>query len=120
MMSAGTSSNNQHFPSRDSSGNNRYYDSNSDITASPLPTGLNLISIFENNTVLNVYENNSQLVNNGVCDNASAIGIILFQRAAGNGLINNSAIAEVIIYANNQLINQLPIRNNINTYYGIY
>ena len=38
---------NPHFVSRNTNGNNRYYDSNSDITASPLPNGLNLISLHE-------------------------------------------------------------------------
>ena len=120
MMSSFNASYNQHFPSRQANGNNRYYDSLSDITANALPTGLNLISIFENTGVLNVWENNSQLVNNGTADTATATGLYLFRRAAGTALPNGYAIPEVIIYSSNQISNRNGINSNINTYYAIY
>ena len=120
MMSSFNASYNQHFPSRQANGNNRYYDSLSDITANALPTGLNLISIFENTGVLNVWENNSQLVNNGTADTATATGLYLFKRAAGTSLPNGYAIPEVIIYSSNQISNRNGINSNINTYYAIY
>lgn len=120
MMSAYNTSLNQHFPSRQSSGNNRYYDSVTEITATPLPTALNLISIFENSGVLNVWENNTQLLNNGTADTGLSTGLILFKRTAGNGLLNGYGIPEVIIYSSNQISNRTGINTNINNYFSIY
>lgn len=120
MMSSFNTSQNQHFPSRETNGTNRYYDSLSNITASALPTALNLISIFENSGVLNVWENNAQLVNNGTADTGTATGLYLFRRAAGSGLPNGYGIPEVIIYSSNQLSNRAGINSNINTYFSIY
>lgn len=120
MMSSFNANLNQYFPSRQINGTNRYYDSVTDITASALPTALNLISIFENSGVLNVWENNTQLVNNGTADTATATGLYLFRRAAGSGLLNGYGIPEVIIYSSNQLSNRAGINSNINTYFSIY
>ena len=120
MMSSFNASFNQHFPSRQANGTNRYYDSVSDITANALPTALNLISIFENSGVLNVWENNSQLVNNGTADTSTATGLLLFRRAAGSNLPNGYGIPEVIMYSSNELSNRAGINSNINTYFSIY
>lgn len=119
-MSSSNTDTNQHFPSRQANGTNRYYDSLSNITASALPTALNLISIFENTGVLNVWENNSQLVNNGTANTGTATGLYLFRRSSGNGLLNGYGIPEVIIYSSNQLSNRAGINTNINTYFSIY
>jgi hypothetical protein len=120
MMSSFNTSQNQHFPSRETNGTNRYYDSLSNITASALPTALNLISIFENSGVLNVWENNAQLVNNGTADTGTATGLYLFRRGVGANLPNGYGIPEVIIYSSNQLSNRAGINSNINTYFSIY
>ena len=120
MMSSFNTSQNQHFPSRQTNGTNRYNDSLSNITANALPTALNLISIFENTGVLNVWENNTQLVNNGTADTGTATGLYLFRRFAGQNLPNGYGIPEVIIYSSNELSNRNAINSNINTYFSIY
>jgi hypothetical protein len=80
-MMSGPGNYNQHWPSRDAAGNNRYYDSASTvITASPLPNGYNLINLHENASGITVYENNSNLTTNFAHDTANSTGIIIFRR----------------------------------------
>lgn len=114
---------NQHFVSRNTNGNNRYYDSNSDITASPLPNGLNLIGIHENSSGVTVYENGANLVTNFAHDVNNTIGIMIFRRNvnANEYMPNGSGFSELVIYGNSsKLSDNSGISANINTYYSIY
>ena len=123
-MMSGTSNYNQHWPSRDGSGNNRYYDSgSSNITASPLPNGYNLINLHENVSGITVYENNSNLTTNFAHDTASSTGIVIFRRFDGGGyyMPNGSGYSELVMYGNtSKLSDNAGISANINSYYSIY
>jgi hypothetical protein len=120
-MSSYNNSFGQLFPSRNSSGNNRYYDSLTDITASPLNSGLNLLSFHENSLGITVYENNSLLTANYTHDTTNGNGLFLFKRDAGNGLNSNCGINEYIIYSGlSKLSDNSNISTNINSYYSIY
>lgn len=123
-MMSGYSSYNQHWPSRDASGNNRYYDSGgSNITASPLPNGYNLINLHENASGITVYENNSNLVTNFAHDVISTTGIFIFRRDVfdGNYMPNGSGYSELVIYgSSSKLSDNAGISTNINSYYSIY
>lgn len=122
-MMSGYSDYNQHWPSRDASGNNRTYDSGSDITASPLPNGYNLINLHENASGITVYENNSNLVTNFAHAVASSTGIIVFRRyvSDGNYMPNGSGYSELVIYgSSSKLSDNSGISANINSYYSIY
>lgn len=114
---------NPHFVSRDSNGNHRYYDSNSNITASPLPNGLNLINLHENSSGITVYENGSNLVTNFSHDLNNTTGIIIFrwQVSDNSYMPNGSGISELVIYGNSsKLSDNSGISANINSYYSIY
>jgi hypothetical protein len=114
---------NPHFVSRNTNGNNRYYDSNSDITASPLPNGLNLISLHENSSGITVYENGSNLVTNFSHDLNNTTGISIFRWSVNDNsyMPNGSGFAELIVYGNSsKLSDNSAISNNINTYYSVY
>lgn len=114
---------NPHFVSRNSNGDNRYYDSNSDITASPLPNGLNLINLHENSSGVTVYENGANLVTNFAHDVNNSTGIIIFrwQVSDNSYMPNGSGISELVIYgSSSKLSDNTGISANINTYYSIY
>ena len=114
---------NPHFVSRNTNGNNRYYDSNSDITASPLPNGLNLINLHENSSGITVYENGSNLVTNFSHDLNNTTGISIFRWSVNDNsyMPNGSGFAELIVYGNSsKLSDNSAISNNINTYYSVY
>jgi hypothetical protein len=114
---------NLHFVSRNTNGNNRYYDSNSDITASPLPNGLNLINLHENSSGITVYENGSNLVTNFSHGLNNTTGISIFRWSVNDNsyMPNGSGFAELIVYGNSsKLSDNSAISNNINTYYSVY
>lgn len=123
-MMSGYGNHNQHWPSRNASGNNRYYDSGgSNITASPLPNGYNLINLHENSLGITVYENNNNLVTNFAHDVISTTGISIFRRSGSDGyyMPNGSGFSELVIYgSSSKLSDNTGISANINTYYSIY
>jgi hypothetical protein len=116
--------NEQHWPSRSGTGDNRYYNSLANLTLAPLPTGLNLISIFQNTStqVGNAFENSVQVATNYTTNNGELGGsLTVFARFGGNNaLLNEYGIPEFIIYPSNQSSNRTGIESNINSYYGIY
>ena len=114
---------NPHFVSRDSNGNNRYYDSNNNITASPLPNGLNLINLHENSSGITVYENGSNLVTNFSHDLNNSTGIMIFRWSVNDNsyMPNGSGYSELIIYgSSSKLSDNSGISANINSFYTIY
>ena len=123
MMSSATDDN-QHFPSWNSNGTNRYYDSNGQvITAPSLPDGLNLINLHENSSGITVYENGNNLVTNFTHTTGNTTGLTIFRRASsdGNYMRNGQGYSELVIYgSSSKLSDNTGISANINTYYSIY
>ena len=122
-MLSSVDTSNQHFPSWNANGTNRYYDSAGQvITAAALPNGFNLISIYENSSGVTVFENGANLVTNFAHDTGGTFtGVVVFKRGAGNGLTNGSGFSELIIYGStSQLSNNSAINTNINSFYSIY
>ncbi len=119
----GLGNNNQHFVSRNVNGNNRFYDSVTNITASPLPNGYNLVNTHENSAGITVFENGVNLVTNYTHNTTNSIGIRIFRRFTLDGLYmtNGSGFSEIVIYGNSsRLTDDTGISSNINTYYSIY
>lgn len=121
---AGYGNDNQHFASRDASGNNRYYDSNGqNITATPLPNGLNLIGIHENSSGITVYENGKSIASNFTHSVNNTTGIVIFRRdvSDGNYMPSGSGFSELIIYPNSsKLSSDSEISTDINSYYSVW
>jgi len=121
---SGYGNDNQHFVSRNTYGNGRYYDSGGqDITAPVLPNGLNLIGIHENSSGITAYENGTNLVTNFAHSVSNTTGIVIFRRDVqdGNYMPSGSGFSELIVYPNSsKLSDNSAISTNINTHYSIW
>jgi hypothetical protein len=109
-------------PSRNGTGNNRYYGT-SDVVYTPLPNTNNYITITNNSNKVDVWENGTQIMNtvNSASDSVLAsTGINLFDRWLNSGpLTLGTSLSEVIVYNSDQRTNRTGIESSMNSYFNL-
>ena len=109
-------------PSRNGTGNNRYYGT-PDLVYTPLPNTNNYITITNNSNKVDVWENGTQIMNtvNSASDSVLAsTGINLFDRWLNSGpLTLGTSLSEVIVYNSDQRTNRTGIESNMNSYFNL-
>lgn len=109
-------------PSRNGTGNNRYYGT-PDLVYTPLPNTNNYITITNNSNKVDVWENGTQIMNtvNSASDSVLAsTGINLFDRWLNSGpLTLGTSLSEVIVYNSDQRTNRTGIESSMNSYFNL-
>jgi hypothetical protein len=109
-------------PSRNGTGNNRYYGT-PDLVYTPLPNTNNFITITNNSNKVDAWENGTQImntVNSGSDSVLQSAGVNLFDRWLNSApLTLGTSLSEVIIYNSDQRTNRTGIESSMNSYFNV-